>query len=83
MWATAILHWRRAAANDPARAYYQRALGEAYAQLGYYERSSDVLESALERTIDPNNRTYLANLIESVKRKQAAESAAIGIERNS
>ncbi len=83
MWASAILHWRRAAANDPARAYYQRALGEAYAQLGYYERSSDVLKSALERTIDPDSRTYLTNLIESVKRKQAAKSAAIGTERKS
>lgn len=83
MWASAILHLRRAAASDPSRAYYQRVLGEAYAQLGYYERSLDVLESALERTIDPDSRTYLVNLIEKVERNLAAEGAAIGTDRKS
>lgn len=82
MWASAILHWRRAAANDPARAYYQRALGEGYARLGYYERSLDVLESALARTIDPDSRTQLVNVIEEVKRKQATEEAIIGMDLN-
>ncbi|MGB3715009.1 MAG: tetratricopeptide repeat protein [Candidatus Promineifilaceae bacterium] len=83
MWASAILHLRRAAASDPSRAYYQRVLGEAYAQLGYYERSLDVLESALEWTIDPDSRTYLVNLIEKVERNLAAEGAAIGTDRKS
>jgi hypothetical protein len=76
MWASAILHWRRAAAHDPARAYYQRALGEAYAHLGYYERSLDVLESALERTMDPDSQTYLNDLIEDANRKRVARDAA-------
>jgi hypothetical protein len=83
MWASAILHWRRAAASDPSRAYYQRVLGEAYAQLGYYERSFDVLKSALERTINPESQTYLSNLLERVKRDLAAESATLGSDRKS
>jgi len=71
MWASAILHWRRAAANDPARAYYQRALGEAYGRLGFYVRSIDVLESALDRTVDANSRTQLKQLIERAEHEKA------------
>lgn len=83
MWASAVLHWRRAAASDPSRAYYQRVLGEAYAQLGYYERSIDVLKSALERTIDPESQIYLRNLMERVNRNLAAKDAAFGADRKS
>jgi tetratricopeptide (TPR) repeat protein len=83
MWATAILHWRRAAAKDPSRAYYQRVLGEAYARLGYYERSFDVLKSALERTIDPDSQINLISILERVTRDIAAEGAAIGTEGKS
>ncbi len=67
MWATAILHWQRAAANEPGRAYYQRVLGEAYARLGFYQRSIDVLESALSITTDPNSREHLAGLINKIQ----------------
>lgn len=45
-WASAILHWQRAAAQEPANWRYQLALAEAYAQLGFTSRSNDVLQSA-------------------------------------
>jgi tetratricopeptide (TPR) repeat protein len=45
-WASAILHWQRAAAQEPANWRYQLALAEAYAQLGFTSRSADVLQSA-------------------------------------
>jgi tetratricopeptide (TPR) repeat protein len=72
MWASAVLHWRMAAANDPARAYYQRALGMGYAELGFYERSLDVLKSALERTIDSSSGDQIKEMIANVKGQQNA-----------
>ncbi len=81
MWASAILHWRLAAAKDPARAYYQRILGEAYAHLGYYERSLDVLKSAVDRTLDPGSQERLMAFIDEVKDLQAADELAIGADR--
>lgn len=78
MWASAILHWRLAAANDPARAYYQRSLGEAYGRLGFYDRSIDVLESAMDRTVDPDSRAQLMQLIERVKHEEAQLGATSG-----
>jgi len=74
MWASAVLHWRLAAANDPARAFYLRDLGTGYAELGYYERSLDVLESALERTIDSGSQARIRAMISDVEgRKYALE----------
>lgn len=72
MWANAVLHWRMAAANDPARAYYQRALGTGYAELGFYERSLDVLESALERTIDSSAQDQIKMMIANVEGQKRA-----------
>jgi hypothetical protein len=46
LWATAILHWQRAAAQAPHNWRYQLALAEGYAHLGFFERSADVLQSA-------------------------------------
>jgi hypothetical protein len=45
-WANAVLHWQRAAAQAPTNWHYQLALSEAYLQLGFFERSADVLQSA-------------------------------------
>ena len=46
MWAGAALHWQRAAAQEPGQVAYQKQLGMAYARLGFYQRSLDVLQSA-------------------------------------
>jgi tetratricopeptide (TPR) repeat protein len=71
-WASAVLNWRLAAALDPGRAYYQRALGEGYARLGFYERSLDVLESARRLTVQAGARAEVDELIAWVSRQRAA-----------
>jgi len=70
MWADAVLHFRRAAALEPTRTYYLSALGNGYARLGYYQRSLDVLESALQLANDEQRREELAGKIGEVRRLQ-------------
>jgi hypothetical protein len=72
MWASAVLHYQRAAALEPARPFYQRVLGEAYAQLGHYHRSLDVLESARQLTRDPKVRAAIEQRIAEVRRDAMA-----------
>ncbi len=50
LWATAVLHWQRASALEAHRTIYQRDLGRAYAHLGFTQRATDVLQSALARS---------------------------------
>ena len=47
-WASAVLHWQRAVGRASGHAPYLLRLGHAYAELGFYERSLDMLNSALE-----------------------------------
>jgi tetratricopeptide (TPR) repeat protein len=77
MWASAVLHWRRAAALEPARAYYQRKLGEGYARLGFFERSLDVLESARRFAVDPSLVLEIDRLTEQVRQMQSPQAAAV------
>jgi tetratricopeptide (TPR) repeat protein len=67
-WATAVLHWQRAAANAPANRQFQRQLGIAYARLGFYERSADVLQSALRITPDPEQQAQINRLLTTVQK---------------
>ena len=66
-WATAVLHWQRAAAKEPANRQFQRQLGIAYARLGFYQRSADVLQSALRITPDPEQQAQLNRLLITVQ----------------
>jgi tetratricopeptide (TPR) repeat protein len=72
MWATAVVHWQRAAANDPLRAGYQEALGEGYARLGFFARGQDALQSALRLTAIPEQQQRIASRLAAV----AAEASA-------
>jgi len=63
LWATAILHWQRAAANEPNRAFYHRILGEAFARLGFYRRSLDLYQSAHRLTTDTKTKMGLVQRI--------------------
>jgi tetratricopeptide (TPR) repeat protein len=74
-WASAILHYRKAAALAPAQFYYQRSLGRAYSYLGYYQRSLDVLESAHRMTMNQDLRLELEQIIAQVKQKQIQETS--------
>jgi hypothetical protein len=73
-WATAVLHWQRAAAKAPANRQYQRQLGIAYARLGFYQRSADVLQSALRITPDPEQQAQLNRLLTTVQKHLDTEN---------
>lgn len=70
-WATAVLLWQRAAAKEPTQVTFQRNLAAAYARLGFYRRSEDVLQTALARPLTPEQQTQLARLREAVQRALA------------
>lgn len=72
LWATAILHWQRAAANDPLRAGYQEALGDGYAQLHFYDRSRDALRGAQRLAVVPEQQQRIAARLAAVDAAQAA-----------
>jgi tetratricopeptide (TPR) repeat protein len=74
LWAMAIPYWQRAAANEPTRTHYHRLLGEAYARLGFYDRSLDILQTALRASVDPQMRSDVEQLIQRVQRAQRHES---------
>ncbi|KPK11376.1 MAG: hypothetical protein AMJ56_06395 [Anaerolineae bacterium SG8_19] len=81
-WANAILQYQKAVALAPTQFYYQRALGQAYAQLGYYQRSLDVLESAHRMTVTPDLKLELEQVIAQVKHKLATSNCVeIGLNR--
>lgn len=66
-WATAVLHWRYAAAKAPGQISFQRQLALAYARLGFYQRSLDVLQAALPRTHDPVLQAQMERLRQTVQ----------------
>lgn len=65
-WATAVLHWQRAAAKAPGQVSFQRHLGSAYARLGFYQRSADILQAALPQTNDPAQKAQIEHLLQVV-----------------
>ena len=67
--ASAILHWQRAAAKDPARLIYQRHLAGTYAQLGFYERSLNIMSAMSKRTTDPQQQAKLQKMITAVQKR--------------
>lgn len=73
LWATAVLHWQRAAANAPNHIAYQESLGRAYARLGFLERSLDALQSAHQHSNSPERRAAIQKLIQTVQAKMAGQ----------
>lgn len=73
LWATAVLHWQNAAAKAPHNITYQESLGQAYAQLGFYERSLDLLQSAQQRTGSAERQASIQQLIQAVQAKMAQQ----------
>lgn len=74
LWATAVLHWQNAAAKAPQNISYQESLGKAYAHIGFYERSLDVLQTAHQRTGSPERQATIQQLIHAVQAKIASQS---------
>jgi tetratricopeptide (TPR) repeat protein len=67
MWASAVLHFQRAAAHEPNRAYYHLAAGKAFAQLGFKERAMDALFSAQRLATSDELKTEIKLSIATVK----------------
>lgn len=70
-WATAILHWQRAVASAPGNRHYHRHLGQAYARLGFFDRSYGALQTAHELTLDPAEKQQLAQQLAKVEQHLA------------
>lgn len=70
MWATALLHWRRAVALSPTNAYFLRALGDAYVRLGFREQAVDALRSALQFTHDQSDKDKIIQKIAEVEKQE-------------
>ena len=74
LWATAVLHWQNAAAKAPQNISYQESLGKAYAALGFFERSLDVLQSARQHTGSEERQATIQQLIQAVQAKMTQQS---------
>ncbi|MFQ5401390.1 MAG: hypothetical protein ACE5E7_17550 [Anaerolineae bacterium] len=80
LWASAVLHWQRAAAKDPNQPIYQRHLAQGYAHLGFYDRSLNVLESARRLPASPEMQAEIEQIVNMVKQaKQTQENAGTRI----
>ena len=67
--ATAVLHEQRAVAKAPHQVTYLRFLGLIYANLGFYDRSQDVLETACQFAPTPEKKADLQRLLKSVQQQ--------------
>ena len=74
LWATAVLHWQRAAAQAPNHLAYQESLGRAYAKLGFYERSLDVLRFAHQHSGSVERKATIQELIQAVQAKMTRQA---------
>ncbi len=72
-WASAVLHWQRAAALDRTRVEYQRYLAKAYIRLGFVERSVSVLQSARTLPMQDSIRSEIDRLLDGVQRQLARQ----------
>ncbi|MEJ2746729.1 MAG: hypothetical protein P8183_02250 [Anaerolineae bacterium] len=79
LWASAILHWQRAAAQEPGQVTYQKQLGLAYARLGFYQRSADVLQSAYEMSTHPPIKAELEKNLRLVRAKLAEQQGETAV----
>ena len=79
LWASAILHWQRAAAQEPGQVTYQKHLGLAYARLGFYQRGVDVLQSAYDLSTHPPIKAELAKQLRLVQAQLAAQQGETAV----
>jgi tetratricopeptide (TPR) repeat protein len=71
MVAAAALHWQKAVALDPYRILYQLHLAEAFAELGFFERSLNTLSSATHVATTPAAQAKIKELTTSIQAKAA------------
>jgi len=76
--ATAVLHWQRAAAQEPHTMAYQRRLASGYARLGYYERSLSVLNGAIANSHSPEMTARLEKMKTAVEQQVKSSKVQVG-----
>ncbi len=76
MWASAVLHFQRAAAHEPNRAFYHLAAGNAFDQLGFNERAMDAYSSAQRLASNENLRAEINLAIANIS-KQSGSSVIV------
>ncbi len=69
MWGSAIMYWQRAAGLNPGNTAILRRLANGYDHLGFYERSLDTLNQALEKTREPKVREQVTKQITILENK--------------
>jgi tetratricopeptide (TPR) repeat protein len=69
LWATAVLDWQKACGLDPGRVTYKRELGNAYGQLGFYERSLHTLQQAYDLSSHSEQQDEITHLINTIQQK--------------
>lgn len=74
MWGAAVLNWQRAVALDPTRLLYQLSLAQAYAELNYFDRSLDVLQSARNVVATPEARAKIKEVEVDVKARMKQQT---------
>jgi hypothetical protein len=79
LWASAIMHWQRAAAQEPGQVTYQKHLGLAYVRLGFYQRGVDVLQSAHDLSTHPPIKAELANQLRLAQEKLAVQQGETAV----
>jgi tetratricopeptide (TPR) repeat protein len=67
MWATAVLHWQYAVSRAPNQAVYMLHLGRAYQQLGFTERSRDMLQTALQHSKQPEQQAAIQQMLQDLE----------------
>ena len=70
-WATAVLYWQRAVGRFPGNVAILRRLADGYRRLGFADRSIDTLQSAKEKTKDPQTRQAIIKQIEAILQKSS------------
>jgi len=70
LWASAVLHWQRAAARAPYSMRYLEHLAKAYARLGFLERSLDALASARKLAPDATTRERIDGIMSRIEALQ-------------
>ena len=78
-WASAVLYWQRAVGRASGHAPYLLRLGRAYGKLGFYERSLDALQSALDAARNSETRQEIEKeLVHMTRLSRAAEAEGKG-----
>jgi hypothetical protein len=77
MWGTAVLHWQYAVSRAPTQATYMLHLGRAYRQLGFSERSRDMLQTALQHSRKPEQQAAIRQTLRELNENKLRDGKTL------